>query len=51
MKNDLALEACRALVQAYRDGEQGSYVDWNDVDHAHELAREALRKKRKVSRK
>jgi hypothetical protein len=37
-----AVAACRLLVYAYEQGEESQEVDWNDVDAAHEAARQAL---------
>ena len=33
-----ALEACEALVSAYKGGEHSGSIDWSDLDHAHKLA-------------
>jgi len=38
----LALQACRAMVSAYAQGGEGGSVDWEDLDHVHVLACEAL---------
>jgi hypothetical protein len=38
----LALDACDALVQAYRNGEASQHIDWEDVDIAYNLAVKAL---------
>ncbi len=44
-KQDQAMEACRRLVAAYKNGLNcdGS-IDWSDVDDAHVMARKAIRK-------
>ena len=41
IKHEIAIAACNALVQAYRDG-YGNSIDWENVDTACALAREAL---------
>jgi hypothetical protein len=39
------LEACLTLIEAYIRGEENAgEMDWEDVDSAHELALEAVRK-------
>ena len=38
----LALEACDALVQAYKNGEASQHIEWEDVDIAYNLAVRAL---------
>jgi hypothetical protein len=38
----LALQACRAMVSAYAQGGEGGSVGWEDLDHVHALACEAL---------
>lgn len=39
------IQACQLLVEAYRLGEEnGSSIDWNDVDRAWEVAQAALKK-------
>lgn len=55
MKNDLtktlALYACEQLVRAYRNGESGEHIEWNDIDHAHVLAKRALKAEKKGMKK
>ena len=51
-KEDVAFAACRTLVSAYRKGKRkGGSVDWSDVDDAHALAKQALRKPSKKKAK
>ena len=37
-----ALEACKALVSAYKGGERSGSIDWSDLDYAHDWALLAL---------
>lgn len=37
-----AFEACRILVNAYKQGEVTESIEWMDVDDAHDMARRAL---------
>lgn len=38
------LAAAKALIEAYRRGEESHQIDWNDVDRAYALALKAVAK-------
>lgn len=50
--SDTALKAAELLVEAYRLGKaDGGFIEWSDVDIAHEWARRAVFEARQKSRK
>lgn len=48
----LAMQACRALVAAYRNGKRnGGTVEWSDVDDAYKLAKAATKAETAATKK